>query len=139
MEPVIDMYEGEVIPSTPDDILLNRMLLLACRLNSISPVLIDQYIPRKYGLRNTFAFRCLMHIKAHPGLTKTGYSRLYSTCQQATCHSIDYLNSLGLVREIGKPRLIIPFQAYKIDRAYKVTLRGKKVVKDILDRAGVEY
>jgi hypothetical protein len=118
-----------------NDTTINRFLLFACKLNGLGPAAIDPYLPRRVGLRNTTAFKCLIHVQLSPGLTKAGYSRLYKTCQQSTCHIIDYLLELQLIQTVGKPRLIIPFQAYKIDTGYKITSHGLKVVRSVLDKA----
>lgn len=139
MESMYGLYDEKVNLATTDHSMLKRLLLLACKINSISPIVIDRYIPRRYGLRNTFAFRCLLHINISPGMTKTAYSKSFNTCQQATCHAIDYLNALGLIREMGKPRLLIPFQKYTVDKAYKITPKGIKVIKDVFDKADIEY
>ena len=137
MENDLYKYNEVVAPVAVIDEHINRVIIDACKLNGISATLVNQYIPMRYGLRNTFAFRCLLNIHVSPRLTKTAYARLYNNCQQATCHAIDYLNELGLVCELGIPRLIKPFQRYKVDKGYKVTNKGYKVIKDVLALAQI--
>ena len=126
-----------VSPVNINDKDIKRLIIAANKLNTLSPALIDLYIPRRLGLRNTFAFQCLLNIYATPQLTKTAYARSFNTCRQSTCHTIDYLNELGLVCEFGKPRLIVPFQRFKVDIAYNITPKGIKVIAEVLTNAGI--
>ena len=137
MANVLYEYSDAVSPVSNNDEVINRLVIAYNKINDIRPALIDPYIPRKQGLRNTFAFQCLLNIHVSPRLTKTGYARLFNTCRQSTCHAIDYLNELGLVCELGKPRFIIPFQRFKVDTSYNITPKGFKVVKDVFTIAGV--
>jgi len=126
-----------VSPANINDKDINRLIIAANKLNNLRPALIDLYIPRRSGIRNTFAFQCLLNIYIAPRLTKTACATSFNTCRQSTCHTIDYLKELGLVRECGKPRLIIPFQRFKVDTAYKITPKGNKVITEVLTNAGV--
>ncbi len=137
MTNVLHKYSGRVSPVNINDERINCLILATNKINNIQPVIIEQYIPRKQGLRSTFAFQCLLNIKVEPRLTKTGYARSFYTCRQSTCHAIDYLKELDLVYEFGKPRLIIPFQCFKVDTAYNTTLKGFQVIRDVLTVAGV--
>ena len=128
---------SRVTTVTVNDKGINDVIIAACKLNSLSPALIDPHIPRRPGIRNTFAFQCLLSINVTPWLTKTAYANSFNRCKQSTCHTIDYLKELGLVSELGKPRLIIPFQKFKIDTAYTITPKGSKVVAEILISAGI--
>ncbi len=72
-----------------------------------------------------------------PRLTKTAYANAFNSCKRSTRHTIDYLKILGLVSELGKPRLIKPFQRFKIDKAYAITPKGSNVITEILISAGI--
>jgi hypothetical protein len=137
MENELCRYNDVVAPVFMNDEHINRVIIASCKLNGISPVLLNPYIPRRPGLRNTFVFTCLLNIYVSPRLTKTAYAKSFNNCQQATCHAIDYLKELGLVREFLKPRLIKPFLRYKIDVGYELTAKGTKVIKEVLNKAGV--
>lgn len=111
--------------------------MAACKLNSLSPTLINLHIPQKAGIRNTFTFQCLLNINLAPQLTKTAYANSFNKCKQSTYLAIDYLKELGLVSELGKPRLIKPFQRFKIDTVYAITPKGSKIITEILISAGI--
>lgn len=130
-------YSTGVNPATGNDKGINCLIIAACKLNNLSPALINPYIPRRAGVRNTFAFQCLLNINVTPRLTKTAYANSFNKCKQSTCHTIDYLKELGLVSELGKPRLIIPFQKFKIDTTYAITPKGSNVITEILISAGI--
>ncbi|WP_295655754.1 hypothetical protein [uncultured Mucilaginibacter sp.] len=130
-------YSSGVRPVNGNDENINRLIIAACKLNSLSPALIEPYIPRRTGLRNTFAFQYLLNINVNPRLTKTAYANMFNTCRHSTCHVIDYLKELGLVYELGKPRLIKPFQRFKVDTAYNITTKGSKVITGVLKVAGI--
>ena len=116
---------------------INAIIIAANKLNCLSPAFISAYIPIKRGLRNTFAFQCLLNVKVTPLLTKTAYARSFNTNKQSTRHAIDYLKELGLVSELDKPRLIIPFKSYKVDKVYCITPNGNNVIAAVLTSAGV--
>lgn len=137
MSYVLYKCNGAVRPININDKDINRLIIAANKLNSLSPTLINPYIPIKHGLRNTFVFQCLLNIHVSPRLTKTAYAASFNTCKQSTCHAIDYLKELGLVYELGKPRLIIPFQRFKVDKAYRSTPKGNTVIAEVLMTAGI--
>ena len=137
MANVLHKYSGAVSPGNINDKHINRLIIIANKINGLKPALIDPYIPRKQGLRNTFAFQCLLNINVAPRLTKTAYARSFSTCRQSTCRTIEYLKELGLVYELGRPRIIIPFQRFKVDTAYSITPKGSQLIRDVLTIAGV--
>ncbi len=137
MENQLRERSNGVSPANINDEDINRLIIAANKMNNIRPALINPYIPRKQGLRNAFAFKCLLNINVTPRLTKTAYARSFNTCRQSTCHTIDYLKELGLVYELGKPRLIKPFQRFKVDTAYNITTKGLQVIRDVLTIAGV--
>jgi hypothetical protein len=137
MENDLKKYNDVVAPVCINDEHINRVLIAACKLNGIRATVLNPYIPQCYGQRNTFVFKCLLNVYVSPGLTKTAYAKSYSNCQQATCHAIDYLKELGLVREFRMKRLIKPFLCYKTDSAYKLTMKGRKVIMDVLNMVAV--
>jgi len=116
---------------------INAIIIAANKLNCLSPAFISAYIPIKRGLRNTFAFQCLLNIKVTPRLTKTTYARSFNTSKHSTYHAINYLMELGLVSELGKPRLIIPLKRYKVDKGYRITPKGNIVIVAVLKEAGL--
>jgi len=122
MANVLHKYSGAVSPGNINDKHINRLIIIANKINGLKPALIDPYIPRKQGLRNTFAFQCLLNINVAPRLTKTAYARSFSTCRQSTCRTIEYF---------------IPFQRFKVDTAYSITPKGSQLIRDVLTIAGV--
>lgn len=126
-----------VSPANTMDEYIKHVIIAACKINRINPEIVNPFIPKKQGLRNTFAFKCLLNVSVTPKLTKTAYARLYNNCQQATYHALAYLKELGLVFELGKPRLIKPLQRYIIDKGYNITPKGEKVIRDVLTLAKV--
>ena len=136
-EKYVGKHSGGVSPVSVNDEGIKCLILAANKLSSFSPSFINPYIPIKQGLRNTFAFQCLLNVKVTPLLTKTAYARSFNTNKQSTRHAIDYLKELGLVSELDKPRLIIPFKSYKVDKVYCITPNGNNVIAAVLTSAGV--
>ena len=130
-------HSSGVSPVNTNDEGINALIIAAIKINSIRPALMNPYIPIKQGLRNTFAFQCLLNIRVTPRLTKTAYARSFNTSKHSTYHAIDYLMELGLVSELGKPRLIIPFHRFKIDKGYRITPKGNNVIEAVLKEAGL--
>ena len=133
-----DLNGGADVAQLPNEY-INFLLLAVCKIGNISSKQLQPFIPAKTGLRNTFVFKCLLNVYVYPRQTKTCYSKTFHTCQSATANAIEYLVTLGLIQLIGRPRLITPFQTYKVDNAYKVTLKGGLIIKNVLDSFELIY
>lgn len=47
--------------------------------------------------------------------------------------SLPRLQELGYIKAIGRPRLIVPFQKFKVDRGWVITDSGVMVIKNIFE------
>lgn len=81
-------------------------------------------------IRSFTCFKILMLIDRYPRSCESDlihYSKNYTAKRY-----IAILISLDLIRVIGKPRLIIPFQKFKVDKGYVITDKGKTVLRKLL-------
>lgn len=108
-------------------------ILIYIKIAFIPATIITQYIPFKDGLRVRTLLNLLMLIKVLNNPSKAMLLRVGCMGQESTQHGLAYLVKLGLIRICGKPRLIIPFQAYKIDKGYTITVKGENVIRRIFN------
>ena len=101
------------------------------KMYNMSAVMLDKHLPRKAVCRQSTAFRVLCVVFGNPMCTKAQVRR-YRISSRSVERCLDYLMSLGYVKAVKKPRLIIPFQAYKIDIGYRVTVKGEIVLKALM-------
>jgi hypothetical protein len=110
------------------------LLLQAYKLFTTPHRLIREYIPEKRGVRSTFCFKVLVIIACNERVTETGIRAILNGTKETGVKSAnERLCDLGLIRPVNKPRLIIPFQAYKIDKGYMITPKGKSALNRMLD------
>lgn len=94
---------------------------------------IRKYIPERPLIRVSRCYHLLLVIKHNPRQSALGLRMLMNSTAQVTDKNTAYLLELGYIRKIGKPRLIIPFQRFKVDTGYVITVRGNSVLAKIFD------
>lgn len=95
----------------------------------IDKVAIGELLPSK-GVKSITCFKTLVLIWRYPRNSVnelellSGHSRIIN--------SVSYLVSVDMISPMGRPRLIIPFQRFKVDTAYVITAKGEGVLRKIL-------
>lgn len=97
---------------------------LACR------DIVNEVIGSVGKVKGMTIFNTLVLVRRYPRLSKFQLISYSNTESIKRC--IPILVNLGYVRGIGKPRLIIPFQAYKIDTGYVITASGEAILRKII-------
>lgn len=116
----------EINPPLTSD---NEFLDISIPITAIYNYLTVRRTLGKYNL-STPGLICLIMLYKHPTST-IGHVRKYA-CQNTAINGIKQLLDLALVREVKKPRLIIPFQRYKVDKGYILTAKGEQLLRKIL-------
>lgn len=91
---------------------------------------VREYIPEDGRVKSMTCFKLLLLVVKYPGSSSTALLK-YSNNRTAFL-ATDRLLSFDLIRVIGKPRLIKPFQRFKVDKGYVITDKGKQVLVKIL-------
>ncbi|HXU28323.1 MAG TPA: hypothetical protein VN698_13915 [Bacteroidia bacterium] len=93
---------------------------------------IRKYIPQRAGNRSSHCFHLLVIIKDRPRKTINGLNKMLHSSACTIEKNVQYLESMGYVKAIGKPRLVPALQRFKIERAFTITPLGQNVVKRIM-------
>ena len=102
---------------------------------SLTTKQIERFVPRIDGIRTKYTFHLLLVLYRLKRANKTNVVRLYNSGDRSVSFGIDQLHHMGYLKMVDTPRLIIPFGAYKIDKAYIVTAKGKKLINDVISYA----
>jgi predicted transcriptional regulator len=78
-------------------------------------------------------FKVLISLYVKPSQSKTALQLKARVNGDTIANSIEYLLSQGYIKKVNKPRLIIPFQAYKIDVGYRITGKGEQIIYSIFN------
>lgn len=93
---------------------------------------ITDYIERPTVIKDTNRItgrsltNVLLFVMRYP--RSTGNQIRNSVSNYTMYKALPILLEMGYIREIGKPRLIKPFQRFKVDRGYMITDLGKQIV-----------
>lgn len=121
------------INTLPADDYCNNVILIPLGKYLTLPLdRIRAFIPERRGFRSSACLDLLVIINCNPRLAITRVSSLMHSNPYKAIKNVAYLMSLGYVRQIGKPRLIIPFQRFKIDKGYVITQSGIKVLRELM-------
>lgn len=128
--------KGGVNSIDKSDSKISTVILGNWVISNIRPIDFSGFINKKTGIRQKFCFQVLL-LLCYRDEMRTSKSELVHITNGlfiSVDRAIDYLVDLGFARMIGKPRLIIPFNAYKIDKGYVITILGKLAVKKIIEK-----
>ena len=93
---------------------------------------IEHLIPNDVRCKPLTAYRWLIIISANPGLTETAYRDLYGTSAITINSAIRRLLVLGLIKQYQKPRWVTGIHAWKVEKVYKITYAGNKVLSNLV-------
>lgn len=94
--------------------------------------LLKKYIECERGYRVKYLYKILLCIKALDRPTKTGVCDRIGLSPHYGIKSVDYLFTKGYITKVKRARLIIPFQKYKQDTGYKLSVKGKAAIYAII-------
>jgi len=89
-------------------------------------------------LNRDLAFKsyCILcYISVSPKQARTKISEVTGFHKKTVNRVAALLINKGLIREIASPRLIVPFQAYRIDKVLKIAPKGEKILKKLFDNS----
>jgi|GEM_PF-5833615 len=90
-----------------------------------------KHFPILVGRSSKSLYFLLLVIYAHPLRTTRHLVDVGLSNNKTTQKNINILIDLGYVQQENKPRKIIPFQAYTIDKVYRITSKGVRVLSAI--------
>jgi hypothetical protein len=113
---------------------VSPQILQAYRVLTKPLSIIREYIPEVKGIKSSFCFKLMVIIACNERITEGCIRAILNGAKESSVRPANNrLISLGYIREVNKPRLIIPFQAYKIDKGYMITPKGKSALNKMLD------
>jgi hypothetical protein len=93
--------------------------------------LINKYFPILVNRSNVSLYSLLMVIYSNPLRTVNGLVSHSIHNAQTVNKNLLILIDLGYVQQENKPRKVIPFNAFVIDKVYRITAKGVKVLSAI--------
>lgn len=97
---------------------------------SFNNKILAEYFPLPNKLRPLTCFKSLLIIEKHPQICEWNLKKYTGNSDSKII--ISGLLSLELIRPFGRPRLIIPFQKFKVDKGYVITDKGKAVLRKLI-------
>lgn len=111
---------------------IQTLLTAYSRVAFIPAAVITKHIPYNERLRVKTSFNILVIVKLLGSPSRAAILQHGMLGIGSTQYALAYLVRLGFIRTCGKPRLIKPFQRYKIDTGYVITPLGEKTIIAIL-------
>ena len=128
-----EMCNKVVTTPLTDEQVLNAIVLHHVNILTLPIAKIKPYMPLSKGYRVKYLLSILMSVKGlKRAVTKAILINDLSYHGPSLIKSVDYLFKVGYLAKRGKPRLIVPFQKYKIDTGYVITEKGNEVLRKIL-------
>jgi len=90
-----------------------------------------KHFPILVGRSSKSLYFLLLVIYAHPLRTTRHLVDVGLSNNKTTQKNINILVDMGYIQVENKPRKIIPFQAYVLDKVYRITAKGVKVLSAI--------
>lgn len=123
----------EVVNTTiPNYNNIHSQLITHFTIATISIALLNKHLPGKQGIRIRTLFNCLVAVYLMDRASKFNICNKYNYNERSVSCSLCHLLELKLIRSIGKPRLIVPFQKFKVDVGYVITPLGEQTIVKIL-------
>jgi hypothetical protein len=94
--------------------------------------LIKRYIEVSTGYKPRYLYRMLLAVKSLNRPTKQMIFDFMLISRTSGIKTVDYLFVMGYLEKTNRKRLIRTFGKYKVDTAYKLSLKGHYVLYSIL-------
>jgi len=127
-----DSCINEVTTESSEYLSFNTQIINIVKFLELKLSTIRKYIPDKKGIRASNCFELLILISANPRTTQWYLRFVTNSTGFTISKNVNYLLELSLIKQIGKPRLIVPFQKFKVDKGYVITPAGEKLLREIL-------
>ena len=135
MENYLGRYSaGAATGNTTHDV-YNTHIIELSRFLTTPLQIIRKYIPEKDGKRSSSCYHLLIVVYGNPYSTSGRIRSLLHSSNKVIDEKLKYLVSLSYIKKEDKPRLTIPPDGFKLDKAYNITPKGIKVIRDILSAA----
>lgn len=99
---------------------------------SLSNKDIYRIIPNKLGTRVRAVLKILIMVNGYPRCTEGYLGDLMDMGSEVVRKSMLRLVELGMIKKVGKPRYVVPFGKYIVDRSYVITPVGIKALKELI-------
>jgi hypothetical protein len=108
-------------------------ILTAVKLYTLDTDVLRSLLGNPEGLVLNSCLRVLVLVYGYPKRTIGQLWKISRTANERTMKRTTlHLCNVGLIKEMGRPRFIEPFKAWKIDKAYVITPKGKNVLIKLL-------
>lgn len=128
----LPQFVEEVTTPTPQDELIKRAITDYFLITNITTSKIRGCMPIPKGYRVRYAFKVLIAIQGLKRPSKTNLVNYMSAGTTSLIKMVDWLYAEGYIKDVPKPRLIKPFQKYKVDKGYILTDKGKQCLYKII-------
>lgn len=98
----------------------------------VSIPIIRHYIITPSYLKPRYLYKVLLAVIGLDRPTKFRVSKRMGISNDCCSKNIDYLFEAGYLLQVKRARLIIPFQKYKQDTGYKLSVKGKAAIYAII-------
>lgn len=120
---VIKLANGTIIS-------LHTILIQTSKLLTIKPKVINKHIAPIKSIRGKSVFNVLLTVYCRPNCTIAKLTDYVWSDDRIVKKCLLYLVHLGLVTESKRPRKM-PIGCYVVDNTYRITNKGRKVLRDI--------
>lgn len=108
------------------------LLTIFFKILSIKPKMLRKYLPDIVGMHITRVFWGLVLVYAHPYRNLRCLGILGTLEVRGLGLWLGWLVRHDYIKIVKRPRLILVLGAYKMDKTYIVTKKGKRVIKQVL-------
>lgn len=90
-----------------------------------------KYFPLITGRSSKLLYTMLLIIYSNPLRNITTIRDMSMSNSDTSRKNLDILIDMGYIQQENKPRKVIPFQAYVLDKVYRITVKGVKALSAV--------
>lgn len=98
---------------------------------SVNKQLLHKYFPIVVNRSSKTLYLLLLIVYAHPLRTVNGLVQRSFSNGETVLKNLNILIDMGYVQQENKPREIIPFNSWTIDKVYRITNKGVKALSAV--------
>jgi hypothetical protein len=123
---------AEIITPIPIENQIDTMLNAHSRLEYVKIGIIKSYIEAPSYLKVRYLYKILLCIASLDRPSKARITDRMGISDKGVAKNVDYLYTYGYITKVKRSRLIIPFQKYKFDTGYKLSVKGRSAIYGII-------